>query len=73
MFHNRYLRKINLSSNQFEEGTKELCELLKINKTLSEIRLRFCGLKSSQMAEIFKSLHDNQIVSLMDVSENQMG
>ncbi len=35
MNYNKYLKKLNISLNQFNEGIKELCDMLKINKTLT--------------------------------------
>lgn len=42
---NKYLKKLNISLNQFDEGTKELADLVRLNKTLTDLRLKFCGLK----------------------------
>lgn len=73
LYHNRYLRKLNISGSQFEEGAKELCELLKLNKNLNDLRLRFCGLKTDSIIKIFHALSENMTLNYLDISENQMG
>lgn len=68
IFHNRYLKRLNISSNQFEEGIKELCDLVKTNKVLNEIRIRFCGLKAENFVSFFEAMTHNASVNYLDIS-----
>ena len=73
LYFNKYIKKLNISFNQFSEGTKELCELIKNNKTLIELKLKFCGMKTADFSLFFKALANNQYIKSLDISENYLG
>lgn len=56
---NRYLKKLNLSNNQFDEGIDELCLFISENKVVSDLKLRFCNMKHKEVEKIIKSLAHN--------------
>lgn len=73
LFHNRYLKRINVSNNQFEEGVKQLCQLIKISKLVTEIKMKFCGIKTESFLRIFQALLSNNTILNLDISDNQIG